>query len=447
MEARFALRVFGCQMNVYDADRLRTTLFRAGWREADPGTADALIYVTCSIREKAEQKVWSELGRLKGRWSRDGRPVTAVVGCMAQRVGGELMQRYPWVRIVAGPRHLAALPGALERCVHGSGRENHLDGDPRALDDLHTPPLSRGNPYKAYVTIAHGCDNFCSYCIVPYVRGRFQSREPGAILAEMEELTGDGVREITLVGQNVNSYGEDREDGYRFARLLRDAARTPGLRRLRFATNHPKDMNADVVAVMAEEPVVCPALNLPVQSGSDRILRRMRRGYTVAQYGQVVEMLREALPELGLTSDLIVGFPGETEEDFRASMAVLERSRFDLVHTAAFSPRPGTKAAELEETVPEEVKKARMIEAQHLEREIALSISKGYEGVEERVLFDGYAPKGEGLIQGRTPTDKVVLVPGGAELLGRIERVRIERGEQWCLHGRLADRSDGPPAT
>lgn len=338
---RFHMKVYGCQMNVYDSDRVRTALVRRGWEDTKEAEADLVVVTGCSIRGKAEQKVWSELGRYADAWSSGRRPVVALTGCIAQSLGRRALSRFPWVRLVSGPRHIGLLPDGLERVMRDGARVDLLDDDPRDFFDLDEFTARRENPWRAYVTIAHGCDNFCTYCIVPYVRGRFLSRPAEDILREVRLLVTSGVREVTLLGQNVNSYGKDFSDGTTFASLLRDVARIDGLDLVRFVTSLPQDFTEDIVEVMAGERTVCPSLNLPIQAGSDRILKLMNRKYTRAEYLEKVRMVRRALPELGLTSDLIVGFPGETEEDFEASVSALEEIRFDLVHTAAYSEHMG----------------------------------------------------------------------------------------------------------
>ena len=294
---------------------------------------------------------------------------------------------------------------------------------------------ARTNPFEAYVTITYGCDRFCSYCIVPYVRGRLQSRAAADILKETRTLIDGGVKEITLLGQNVDAYGKDLNNGYGFASLLRDVANQPGLTRLRFATSHPKDFDEDILAVMRERADICRAINLPVQAGSDRILREMNRGYTSGQYLALVDRIREALPDVSLTTDLIVGFPGETEEDFRASYELLKEVKFDIVHTAAYSPREGTRAAMMDGQIDNRVKAARLNEINALQAQIARSANEGYVGAEVEILADGPAPRGEGKIQGRTMTDKVVIIPGSEEDFGRLIPVRIVRASHWSLEG------------
>mgnify|MGYP000856167094 FL=1 len=444
MSFSFAINIYGCQMNQYDGDRLRTALTFRGWKETDTSQADVVIIVTCSIREKAEQKVLSEIGRYKKIFRAKGKPILAIIGCMAQNMGVELIRRFPQVRAVVGPRHIGLVPDALEKALRNKVVV-HLDEDPRKMVDLKVTPIMRSNPLKAFVTIAHGCDNFCTYCIVPYVRGRFVSRRPDEILEEVSELIEDGVLEVTLLGQNVDSYGKDFYEGYRFSDLLRDVSRIPGLLRVRFTTSHPRDFTDDVIEVMAEEHKICPAVNLPIQSGSDRILKKMNRGYTVSGYEGIIRRLRNAIPDISITSDLIVGFPGETEEDFVDTLNMLERMQFDLVHTASYSPREGTPAAVMPDQISQEEKKRRLAIVNELQDAISFKKNLDLVGKVVEVLFDDLAPKGGGLLQGRTPTDKVVLVPGDETMLGKLYEVRITEASNWYLYGEavlLRDFSD-----
>ncbi|MDR2529007.1 MAG: tRNA (N6-isopentenyl adenosine(37)-C2)-methylthiotransferase MiaB [Synergistaceae bacterium] len=439
----FHIKVYGCQMNVYDSDRVRTALLRRGWTEtADEDEVDLVVFTGCSVRGKAEQKVWSELGRYALSWRRNRRPYVALTGCAAQNLGKRVFSRYPWVRLVSGPRHIGLLPEGLERVMAGE-RVSLLDENPREFHDLDEFPEARGNRYRAYVTIAHGCDNFCAYCVVPLARGRFLSRPAGEVLREVHALLENGAREITLLGQNVNSYGKDLPEGPSFAGLLRQVART-GAERVRFVTSLPQDFTKDIVEVMVSEPNVCPSLNLPIQAGSDRVLKRMNRKYTRAEYMEKVRMARFHLPELGLSSDLIVGFPGETEEDFEESLSALSEVRFDLVHTAAYSEREGTPAASMPGALPRQVRLERLARVNKLQDTITLSINQGLVGQKYRVLVDSKAPKGEdsdgkALLQGRTPTDKVVLLAGSEELLGRFVDVEIHGAESWRLWGSVRD--------
>lgn len=433
----FAIKVFGCQMNSYDGDRIRTSMIHMGWKEVPEENADVIIMVTCSIREKAEQKVASEIGRYDLRYRKTGSPAVVLVGCMAQRIGLSISKKFPCVRLVSGPRHLGLVPQGIEDSFSDGAQRFFMDDDPRALEDLEVVPTERTNPFKAYVTITYGCDRFCTYCIVPYVRGRLQSRGHAEIIKEAEALAASGVSEITLLGQNVDAYGKDKKGEYGFASLLKDVSRIEGIRRLRFATSHPKDFDEDILEVMAETPSICRAINLPVQSGSDRILKEMNRGYTRSQYLELVRRIRTVLPDVSLTTDLIVGFPQETEEDFKDSYDLLKELRFDIIHTAAYSPREGTKAAIMEGHIDNKVKAARLNEINALQSQLARELNEEYVGRKFEILVDGPAPRGEGSLQGRTKTDKVVIVKGGPEYMGRYIDVKIIRASHWSLEGEI----------
>ncbi|MDY6399365.1 MAG: tRNA (N6-isopentenyl adenosine(37)-C2)-methylthiotransferase MiaB [Synergistales bacterium] len=435
---KFCVKVYGCQMNVYDADRVRTVLSSRGWEEVSEDEADIVMITGCSVRAKAEQKVWSELGLYDVSWQKNQRPLVALTGCIAQRIGEKALNRFPYVRLVAGPRHIGLLPDAIEQIYsHPKSRINLLDTDPREFHSLNFDSdnitIKRENKYKAYITIAHGCDNFCTYCIVPYVRGRFVSRSPEEIFSEAEMLINDGVKEITLLGQNVNSYGKDI--GLNFAWLLEKIARLNGIKRVRFVTSLPQDFTEDIINVMANEETVCPSLNLPIQSGSDRILKLMNRKYSYSEYLEKINLTRSKIPGLGLTTDLIVGFPGETEEDFEASMNALREIKFDLVHSAAYSERDGTPAATMEGALPVELRLKRLMMLNELQDKITLELNQELTGKIFEVLVDGSAPKGENLLQGRTPSDKVVIFEGSKKLLGEFVNVEITSAEAWCLHG------------
>ena len=424
-------------MNSYDGDRIRTSMIHMGWKEVPEENADVIILVTCSIREKAEQKVASEIGRYDLRYRKTGSPAVVLVGCMAQRIGLSISKKFPCVRLVSGPRHLGLVPQGIEDSFSDGAQRFFMDDDPRALEDLEVVPTERTNPFKAYVTITYGCDRFCTYCIVHYVRGRLQSRGHDEIIKEAEALAASGVSEITLLGQNVDAYGKDKKGEYGFASLLRDVSKIEGIRRLRFATSHPKDFDEDILEVMAGTPSICRAINLPVQSGSDRILKEMNRGYTRSQYIELVKRIRSVLPDVSLTTDLIVGFPQETEEDFKDSYDLLKELRFDIIHTAAYSPREGTKAAIMEGQIDNKVKAARLNEINALQSQLARELNEEYVGRKFEILVDGPAPKGEGSLQGRTKTDKVVIIKGGPEYMGRYIDVKIIRASHWSLEGEI----------
>lgn len=424
-------------MNAYDGDRLRTAMTYRGWEDTSDEDADAVLLVTCSIREKAEQKVASEIGKYDASYKKTGSPVVILVGCMAQRIGVEMAKKFKCVRIVSGPRHLGFVPQGIEDSLSDGIVRFFLDEDPRALEDLIVVPTKRTNPFKAYVTITYGCDRFCSFCIVPHVRGRLQSRSREEILSEVEALAASGVIEISLLGQNVDAYGKDKKDGYGFAGLLADVAGIEGIRRVRFYTSHPKDFDEDILEVMANIPSICGAINLPVQSGNDRILKEMNRGYSKADYWALVDKIRATLPGVALTTDLIVGFPGETENEYLDSYNLLRDVKFDIVHTAAYSARPGTRAALMDGQLDVKTKAERLNEINNMQTTLAKELNESYLGREVEILLDGSAPRGEGLLQGRTTTDKVVIVKAEPEQVGCFVMVRITGASRWSLEGEL----------
>lgn len=422
-------------MNVYDGDRLRTAMIHRGWEECSDDNADVVVLVTCSIREKAEQKVTSEIGRYDLRFRNTGSPTVVLVGCMAQRIGDTMAKKFPCVKLVSGPRHLGLVPQGIEEAANDGIARFFMDDDPRALQDLDVIPTERLNRYKAYVTITYGCDRFCSYCIVPYVRGRLQSRRHEDIIQEVRALVSTGVTEITLLGQNVDAYGKDKKDGYRFSSLLKDVSEIEGITRLRFATSHPKDFDEDILDVMLNTPIICRAINLPVQSGNDRILDEMNRGYNAGDYMALASKIRSVLPDVTLTTDLIVGFPGETEKEFRDSYNLLKEVRFDIVHTAAYSPREGTRAAVMDGQIDNRTKARRLNEINDMQSKLAREINEEYVGRTLRILVDGPAPRGDGLFQGRTMSDKVVIIEGTENDLGKMLNVKITKASHWSLEG------------
>lgn len=434
---KFALKVFGCQMNAYDGDRLRTAMIHRGWEETSDEDADAVLLVTCSIREKAEQKVASEIGKYDARYRKTGLPAVILVGCMAQRVGVEMTKKFRCVRVVSGPRHLGLVPQGIEDSLADGSARLFMDEDPRALKDLTVVPTERTNPFKAYVTITYGCDRFCSYCIVPHVRGRLQSRLREEILAEVEALADAGVIEVSLLGQNVDAYGKDKKDSCGFAGLLDAVAKVKGIKRIRFYTSHPKDFDEDILTVMANTPTICNAINLPVQSGNDRILKEMNRGYTSADYLALVKKIRAALPSVALSTDLIVGFPGETASEYRDSYNLLCDVKFDIVHTAAYSPRPGTIAVNMNGQLDVKTKAERLNEINSMQSAFAGKLNEAYVGRKVEILLDGPATRGKDMFQGRTTTDKVVIVKAGADSVGKLVNVKIVSASRWSLKGEL----------
>ncbi|MGE5527596.1 MAG: tRNA (N6-isopentenyl adenosine(37)-C2)-methylthiotransferase MiaB [Patescibacteria group bacterium] len=436
---KYFIYTFGCQMNERDSETLAGFCAELGYaKAANLSEADLVILNTCCVRGNAENRIHGHIGNLKPLKEERPEVILAVCGCMAQEPGERERIRadHPHVDLVFGPQNLHEFPRLLQRVLEGEGRVIEVNLGPGGIqEDL---PARRSSNLKAWVTIVQGCDNFCSYCIVPYVRGRERSREPGRILAEIRGLAARGVREITLLGQNVNSYGRDLGPGAMgFAGLLREADRVPGLWRLRFMTSHPKDLSDDLIAAMAECRTVCEHLHLPLQAGSDRILGLMNRRYTRGRYLELVRRLRGAVPGIALTTDVIVGFPGETDEDFRDTLDLVEEVRFDGAFTFAYSPRLGTKAADLPDQLPEEVKKERLYRLIEVQNRISREINEGLRGKVEEVLVEGPSERAPEIWCGRTRGNKLVLFRGPSEE-GSLVPVRITDPHTWTLHGELA---------
>jgi tRNA-2-methylthio-N6-dimethylallyladenosine synthase len=420
----FAVRTFGCQMNAHDSEKIANLLHHDGWRSAaDPDAADLLVVNTCSIREKAEHRLYSDLGQLRAWKAERPQRVLAVGGCVAQQEGDALLRRFDHVDVVFGTHNLRLVPalvGAAQAGRRAARVEESASLDRFDLPERH-PEYAGETPGRAYLTVMEGCDLFCTFCIVPRTRGREISRPAGAILAEAGSLAARGVREVVLLGQTVNAYGRhDARLGRAaaagtvgFGALLRRLARIPGIERIRYTSPHPVFFDDDLVAAHAELPPLCPHVHLPLQSGSDRVLAAMRRRYDAAGYLAVVERLRAARPDLALTTDLIVGFPGETDADFEATLALVRAARFVDAFSFKYSPRPGTRAADLPGAVPAEVAQARLEALQGLLRELTLAAHRARVGTRTEILVEGESRRGS-QVQGRDPWHRVVNVVGPA---------------------------------
>jgi tRNA-2-methylthio-N6-dimethylallyladenosine synthase len=447
----YFIKTFGCQMNERDSEIMAQSLAGFGYYPAAAMTAaDLVIINTCSVRAKAEQKVMSLLGHLRKLKKERPEVRICVAGCVAQQEGRRIIERMPHVDLVLGTQQIYRLPELLAGAAAGGARTVTDLADsyriPRYLPRQTTPPEETfdlpesGSSFRKFVTIMQGCNNFCTYCVVPYTRGREVSRQAREILDEVEVLVAGGVKEITLLGQNVNSYGRTNPvaatAGYGFAELLREVAAIPGLARLRFTTSNPKDLDEALIRCFAEIELLCPQFHLPVQAGSDRVLARMNRRYTVASYLEKVDRLNEYCPGIALTTDIIVGFPGETEEDFAATMALLERVRFHGSFSFKYSDRPGTRASKMAEKVAEEVKTARLARFQARQDEISLARNQEYLGEEVAVLLEEVAAEEA---RGRSATNHLVHF---SEALphrpGEIVPAIICHAGQHSLKGRLA---------
>ncbi|GBC81953.1 tRNA-2-methylthio-N(6)-dimethylallyladenosine synthase [bacterium HR10] len=434
---RFFIETFGCQMNVVDSEKAAALLRRLGYEWTDdPQQAELILLNTCSVREKPEEKVYSRIRQIR---SRSRRVLIGVMGCVAQLYGRRLLERVPGVDFVLGTQALGELPEILERLQQGHPLVQTRT--PNRPEFLEISPAERRLRHVAYVTIMEGCDKFCTFCIVPFTRGRERSRSPLKILAEVRALAEAGYREVHLLGQNVNSYGlsERLELGQRlsFPKLLRLLAEAGGIPRLKFTTSHPRDFTPEIVRMIEEYPNLCNWVHLPPQSGSDRILALMNRGYTRAEYLRRIEWIRSARREIAVTGDIIVGFPGETERDFQQTMALVEEVEFDGLYIFKYSPRPGTPAARLSDQVPDEVKTERLMRLEQRQREIQLKRWQRYVGQVVEVLVEGKSAKSEDHWSGHTSDNIVVNFEDSRENIeGALVKVEITRVNPHSLFGR-----------
>ncbi len=442
MRKKLYIKTYGCQMNVYDSDRMAALLAHHGYdRSDDLAEADLVILNTCHIREKAAEKVYSELGRLarlRQRRRRAGSDMLiAVAGCVAQAEGELVLERAPEVDIVVGPQAYHRLPELLARRARAEGGVVDTDFPPESkFDELPQDGAAPG--VTAFLTIQEGCDKFCTFCVVPYTRGAESSRPVAKVLDEARRLIAAGVKEITLLGQNVNAYHGEGPDGreWNLARLLHALAELPGLARIRYTTSHPADMDAELIRAHGELDLLMPYLHLPVQSGSDRVLRAMNRRYTAADYLRTIEALREARPDIALSSDFIVGFPGEREEDFEATLALVERVRFAHAYAFKYSPRPGTPGAVMPKQVPEEVKSRRLAALQELLEAQTRAFNAAQLGRVLPVLFErpGRHP---GQLLGRSPYNQAVHVRDERVAIGDLALVEVTEYHPHSLAGRV----------
>ena len=423
---RSKIVTFGCQMNARDSEKLKGILERIGYVKAQGEEADFVIYNTCTVRENANLRVYGRLGYLHSLKKKNPHMRIALCGCMMQepQVVEKLKKSYRFVDLVFGTHNIYKLAELLVQVFEQDSMVVDIWKDTdRIVEDL---PVDRKYSFKSGVNIMFGCNNFCSYCIVPYVRGRERSRRPEEILKEIGSLARDGVKEVMLLGQNVNSYGKNLPEPMSFAALLRKAAEIPGIRRIRFMTSHPKDLSEELIRAMAETPKVCPHLHLPLQSGSTRILEKMNRRYTKEQYLELVGRLRKAMPDISLTTDIIVGFPGETEEDFLETLDVVEKVRFDSAFTFLYSRRTGTPAASMEDQIPEEVMKDRFDRLLKRVQDIARECCARFQGQTKDVLVEQVNEQDPTLVTGRMDNNLLVHFPGEPSLIGRIVPVHLD---------------------
>ena len=416
-------------MNVHDSEKMLGILEQQGYAETRvPHGADLIIFNTCSVRQKAEQKFYSELGRAKAfKKKRPGMQI-AVAGCIAQQEGENIIRKAPYVSFVFGPQNIHVLGNFISGRIAATALEDNPEVEQTDL------PAKRAHGVQAWVTTMYGCNNFCSFCIVPYTRGRERSRPAENILAEVRELAEKGYKGITLLGQNVNSYRSDTN----FPGLLRMLDRVGGLERIRFVTSHPRDLSDELMVAMDDLPKVCEHIHLPLQSGSNKILRLMNRGYSFEEYVQKVLKLRDRIPDISITTDIIAGFPGETEDDHILTIDALERIEFDGIFAFKFSPRPGTKASVMENQLPDGLTSTRLSQIFAIQDKITERKNRSLEGTFQEILIEGQGETDEKKLTGRTRTNKIVAIPWSDIAKGTLIFVEIIKGKQHSLEGRLS---------
>lgn len=443
MTKHFFLETFGCQMNVVDSERIADMLTQIGYQQTDDAQkADLVLLNTCSVRDKAERKVYGHLGSFKPLKEQKPDLIVGVGGCVAQQEGERLLEKIPHLDIVFGTHNVHKLPEMVLQVEQKRGRfqeTEFLDQETR----LQLFPQRRdSDAITRFVTIMQGCDNFCSYCIVPHVRGREISRPSGEIIEEVVALAADGVKEITLIGQNVNSYGNNVAGELSFARLLEAVAEIDGIERIRFTTSHPKDISDELIDCFGRIDKICKHIHLPVQSGSDRILKLMNRGYSRAHYLDRVERLKLACPDIRFTTDIIVGFPGETEDDFADTLSLVDTVGYADAFTFLYSPRPGTSAAGLDDDLSSEVKQRRFDRLLNLQQENSQDAWSQDVGKVLPVLIEGESRQGSGQLYGRTTWNRVVNFKGADSLVGTIAPVRIVKNNRNTQLGELVSHND-----
>ncbi len=425
---------YGCQMNFSDAERMTGELARIGYEETeDMNEADLIMINTCAVRETAEDKVYGKIGEIKGLKRQNPNLILGITGCMAQKEGEKLIKRAPHIDFVLGTNKIQQVVATVQALENEEAR-HIVDTSINEAEMPEDMAINRKTALSAWIPIMYGCNNFCTYCIVPYVRGRERSRLPEDIIAEIKEVVAQGFKEVTLLGQNVNSYGKDHKKAT-FAELLAMVDDIEGIERVRYMTSHPKDLSDEVIEVIKNSKHICTHFHLPVQYGSDNMLKRMNRVYTVAKYKETVRKIREAIPDCSLTTDLIVGFPGETEEEFQQLMEFIAEIRYDAAYTFIYSKRSGTPAAEMPDQIDDECKHQRLNRLMELQNKISLEINQSLEGKIMEVMVEGPSQNNEAVWSGRTSSNKLVLWNHGEEKIGDLINVRITQPQTWVLKG------------
>jgi len=438
---RYHVRTYGCQMNEHDSETISGILEQMGYTSSEEiEEADVILFNTCAIRENAEDKVFGELGHMKRLKHNNPNLILGVCGCMSQeeKVVNKILKSYQQVDLIFGTHNIHRLPELLRDAMFS--KEMVIEVWSKEGDIVENMPKLREGNTKAWVNIMYGCDKFCTYCIVPYTRGKERSRRPEDVIAEVRDLARQGFKEIMLLGQNVNAYGKDFEDiQYGFGDLL-DEIRKIDIPRIRFTTSHPRDFDDHLIEVLSHGGNLVEQIHLPVQSGSSEVLKRMARKYTREHYLELVRKIKAAIPNVSLSSDIIVGFPGETDEQFEETISLVEEVRYDFAYTFIYSPREGTPAAVMEDNVPMEVKKARLHRLNEVLARIGLEQNKKLEGKTLEVLVEGVSRTNEEVLAGRTRTNKLVHFKGDSSLIGQYVNVHITDAKTWTLHGEIATK-------
>lgn len=434
----FFISTFGCQMNEEDSEKLSGMLKRMGYESTENrDEASIIIFNTCCVRENAENKVFGNLGILKKQKEKNPDLVIGICGCMMQQKGmaDEILKRFPYVNIIFGTHNSYKFPEYLNRVkTEGVQIKEIVDKETEIVEGV---PIDRKSDVKGFVTIMYGCNNFCTYCIVPYVRGRERSRKPKDIINEIKDMVANGYKEVTLLGQNVNSYGKGLEENITFADLLRKVNEIEGLERIRFMTSHPKDLTLDVVYAIRDCDKVCEQIHLPVQSGADRILKEMNRHYTKEQYLELAQKIRQEIPDVTFSTDIIVGFPGETEEDFNETLELAKEIQYDAAFTFIYSRRNHTPADKMENQIPDDVKHERFNRLVEIVNSGIARGNKAAEGKTYDVLVEGFSKNDETKLTGRTRNGKLVNFEGGEELIGKLVDVKIVKANSFSLVGEV----------
>lgn len=436
----YSVVTYGCQGNEADSEVISGILERLGYTHSeDTYKADVVILNTCAIRENAENRIWGVLGLLKGVKNEKKDMIIGICGCMPQEenASNKLMETYPFVDLIFGTHNIGNLPKLIDECIEKKSKVIEVISTQGGI--LEGAPKVRLSQHKAWVNIMYGCDEFCTYCIVPYTRGKERSRDKEDIINEVNDLVKQGYKEITLLGQNVNAYGKDKNDGYTFGDLLVDLDKT-GIARIRYTTSHPRDLDDKTIEAMAKCPSVMPQLHLPVQSGDDEVLRRMNRKYTHDHYMGLIHKLKSAIPGISITTDIIVGFPGETEEQFQNTLKLVDEVEYEGAYTFIYSPREGTPAAMFEDQIPEDIAKDRLYRLNEKVNAYYLKGNERFVGTIQEVLVDGESKNGEGMMCGYTKNLKLChFKSGDKSLVGKLVNVKITEAKSWFVIGELCE--------